>query len=262
MRTIQHQIAMTLFAVGCLSATDALVPAASFEQGGGLAPDANPPRRVTLSAYRIDLYEVTIKEFERFAATGWNEDSWWSTEGLGWRTGNAEGAGAALRASGRDDDHPVVAVTWFEAEAFCRWRGGRLPTEAEWEYAACSPYGSAYAWGPDTVDGPVWYDTSKRDLLTGVHTQPSDSQAPTLSSQFGLLHSAGNVWEWTRDSYDAYAYQGGPASDPVRTDPGPWKVLRGGSYMNLPSYCSCKHREPAVPDEPRLTTGFRCAYAP
>ena len=111
-------------------AEPALIPAGSFQQGSGRATD-EPIRTVHLSGYRIDRTEVTIAEFEQFIAVGWSDLQWWSVPGLAWMSEHPNGAGADTRAAGRSSDHPVVAVTYWEAEAYCAWRGGELPTEAQ-----------------------------------------------------------------------------------------------------------------------------------
>jgi formylglycine-generating enzyme required for sulfatase activity len=242
------------------------IPAGSFQQGSGRAAD-EPLRQVALSAYRIDRTEVSIREFEAFAtAGGYSNSALWSKDAATWLSGHPNGAGPELRASGRDGDHPVVAVTWYEADAYCRWRGGSLPTEAQWEHAACGNGGTRYPWGDsEEVDAP-WYAEGKFGHVTSVHTRPVGQQDKGLEGPFGLLFAAGNVWEWTQDWYhrDAYtpssANRDTPATDPVGPTSGTWKTMRGGAYMNLPSYCSCSHREPARPDRLALTTGFRCAY--
>lgn len=239
----------------------AAIPAGTFVQGSGRVLDESPTREVVLSAYRIGLHEVTVGQFERFVGEGWRDDALWSAEGLAWRNAHPDGAGATLRASGRSADHPVVAVTWYEAAAFCRWVGGRLPTEAEWERAACHVPGERFPWGDAPVQaGVAWYDEGMTGHVDGVSTLPATVQDPALVAPTGLLHAAGNAWEWTEDTYHAASYQRPVEPDPVNRDPGPWKTLRGGSYTNLPSYCTCTHREPARPDQVRLTVGFRCAW--
>ena len=243
------------------------IPGATFRMGSGRAPDERPVRDVALSPYRIDRAEVTLAAFDAFVeAAGYAEVRWWSEAGWAWARDHVDGAGAALRSSGRPADHPVVAVTWFEADAYCRWRGGALPTEAQWEHAACHDDQTRYPWGEAEDFRAVWYNEGKFGQVEGVRTAPAETQEPALASPFGLVHTAGNVWEWTSDAYDARWYgatsAAEPQRDPVNAEDRPWKTLRGGSFANLASYCTCTHREPARPEEARLTAGFRCAYPP
>ena len=241
------------------SAQQADVPAGSFSRGSGATPDETPRRDITLSAYRIDLHEVTVGEFERFVAEGYDEQSHWSAPGWSWQQANPASERTDLRAADRTDDHPVVGVSWYEADAYCRWKGGSLPTEAQWERASCGE--GRFAWGDDEEVDAVWYSGSKYGHITGVMTDPAASADPSLASPMGLLHTAGNVWEWTADWYHRAAYETGPDTDPTGPATGTWKTMRGGSFMNLPSYCTCTHREPARPDRVSLTVGFRCAYS-
>lgn len=241
-------------------ATAKVVPAGAFTQGSTDQPDA-PPRTVTLAAFAIDTTEVSIGAFEAFvAAGGYTKASWWSTEGQRWLAAHPEGAGAANRAAGRSADHPVVAVTFFEAEAYCASVGGRLPTEAEWERAACGTDGRRFPWGDDDGVAASWYAGGKYGDVTDVHTNATGTEAAALHSPDGLEAMAGNVWEWTADRYHAQDWGGSGATNPTSTANTPWVTLRGGSYMNLPSYCSCRHREPARPDRVAFTTGFRCVW--
>lgn len=236
------------------------IPAGPFAQGSTVEPDA-PPRTVQLSAFQIGRSEVTIEAFEAFTAGGgYTRPAWWSTEGAAWLAAHPGGAGAEQRAAGRTADHPVVAVTYFEAEAYCAWAGGRLPTEAEWERAACGTDGRRYPWGDDESAGAQWYAGGKFGNITRVETAPASSQEAALHSPDGLVHTAGNVWEWTRDHYHARDWGGSGSTDPISTADTPWRTLRGGSFMNLPSYCSCRHREPARPDRIAFTVGFRCVW--
>ncbi len=248
------------FATGAPAADAVAVPAGSFTQGSGRASD-EPLRTVTLSAYRIDRTEVTVAAYERFVAEGYEEQRWWSNDGWAWAQEHPGGSGADFRAAGRSSDHPVVAVTWFEADAYCRWTGGHLPTEAQWERASCRAAGERFAWGESEEVDIVWYAGGKFGHLKEVHTVPAALQDAALASPAGLLHTAGNVWEWTSDWYHASG-TAGDATDPAGPESGTWRVLRGGSFMNLPSYCTCTHREPATPDRVAFTTGFRCAYSP
>ena len=238
--------------------TTVALPAGSFRLGDEDMPDARPVKRVQLSAFRIDRAEVSIAKFnEFFSGTAWSEDRFWSPEGRLWRNAHPTGAGPTARASGRATDHPVVAVTFYEAEAYCAFAGGMLPTEAQWERAACGEEprpprpadDSGVAW---------WFEEGKHGNLAGVSTHPTT--APSPPHAFGLLDIYGNVWEWTRDTYRADGYARLGDTDPVSTVASPWRTVRGGSYMNLPSYAGCAHREPVRPEEPRITVGIRCVY--
>ena len=240
----------------------------SFVRGSGVAPDETPQHRVSLSAYGIDLHEVSIAEFERFRKEGWKTKDHWHPDSTTWRQQNPDGAGATNRRAGRENDHPVVAVTWFEADAYCRFKGGSLPTEAQWEQAACGQDSEGkktrFPWGESEDVEAVWYSGGKYGHLQQVLTKAVRSAPPEQQGQGGLTHTVGNVWEWTADWYHNSTYLGDAKKDltvnPKGPSTGTWKTLKGGSFMNLPSYCSCTHREPAKPNRVAYTVGFRCAY--
>ena len=245
-------------------AQQADIPAGSFLRGTGTVPDETPQRTITLSAYRIDRYEVTLAQFHAFMAGPSSEQANWSSEGWAWHEAHPQGAGADMRSAGRTPAHPVVGVTWYEADAYCRWKGGSLPTEAQWERAACGEGpddGHRFAWGEGEDVDAVWYSGGKYGHITGVLTEPPQDAPESLLSPFGLAHATGNVWEWTADWYHRESYGDAPDTDPTGRETGTWKTMRGGSFMNLPSYCTCTHREPARPNRVALTVGFRCAYS-
>ena len=209
----------------------------------GIGEELSIPASTHLQAYRIDRTEVTIEDFETFENTGgYTRSSLWSAEGLKWLKDHPNGAGRTRRTSNRPPQHPIVAVSFFEAEAYCSWKGGSLPSNAEWTQAVCSE--GRFPWG-ETMNVPAaWFTGGKYGLIEQVRTQQADVQSPEMDGPFGVVHGAGNVWEWTVDN---------PSK-------GEWRTLRGGSYANLPSYCSCQHQEWARPEETRLTAGFRCVY--
>ena len=184
-------------------------------------------------AFAVDRHEVRISDFESFVAGGgYTARAHWSDDGWAWAQDNKGGVGVDHRRADRTPEHPVVAVTYFEAEAYCAFRGGRLPTEAEWSLAVCGPEGV-------DIEDARWYAGSKYGLVEGVNTVTTGPpQGPNQ-----LQNGAGNVWEWTSSDLGDR-----------------WKVLKGGSYANLPSYCTCSHREPRAPADAAYTTGFRCAY--
>jgi len=217
------------------------IPAGTFRRGSLRGPDEQPVREISLSAFRIDRTEVTIAAFEAYIA---------AIEG--------DASRDALRRSGRSPAHPVVAVTWTQADAFCRWTGGTLPTEAQWERAACGTGGGPYPWGAGSGLNAQWSEKNDPNAVLGVDTALAD-QDPN-AARGAVHHMAGNVWEWTADWYHRSAYAEAGSVDPTGPAAGQWRVIRGGSFSNLPSYCTCTHREPARPDQVRLTTGFRCVY--
>lgn len=193
-------------------------------------------------SYRIDRIEVSVDQFEAFVESGGFDNlSNWSDAGKAWLQSNPAGQGAEARRSARDGSHPVVAVTRFEAEAYCAAQGGRLPTGEQWARAVCAE-GGPYPWGAGVEREVQWFAEGKYGQVERVATQPVESGVEN-ASPLGLVHGAGNVWEWTSDERGAG-----------------WGTLRGGSYMNLPSYCTCDREEWARPDEARLTAGFRCAW--
>jgi formylglycine-generating enzyme len=242
--------------------------AGSFVRGSGRSTDESPRHEVYLSEFYIDKYEVSIADFEHFVQKAYNNDDHWSKEGQTWKKQNPTGSGSEHRRAGRKDNHPVVAVSWYEADAYCKYKGGSLPTESQWERASCpesnretSQPAQKFPWGNDDNMEVVWYSGGKYGHLQTVLTKPVQ-QAPTNQvTTNGLVHTVGNVWEWTNEYYHRESYKQKETPDPKGPDSGMWKTLRGGSYMNLPSYCSCTHREPAPPDRISYTIGFRCAYA-
>jgi len=248
---------LLIFSTLALAPAPVEIPGGTYTQGADVQPDA-PPREVRLSPFRIDTTEVSVGQFEAWVAAGaYEESSHWSSAGRDWLKQNPQGLGQDSRAAGRSPDHPVVGVSWFEADAYCRAKGGRLPSEAEWERAACGGEAQDFPWGEDEK-AATWYDGGKFGHLSQVKTAPVDQAPVDQLSPDGLAHMAGNVWEWTADWYGPW--DGSAVSDPSGPESGTWRVLRGGSYMNLPSYCRCQRREPRRPEQASFTAGFRCVY--
>ncbi len=267
-----------------------LVPAGEYVIGDdspNSAPDA-PPRRVGLDAFYIDRHEVTNREFARFVeGTGYvttaenkdgawiyrgGERDWKYVRGANWR--HPLGPGSSI---GNAMDHPVVLVSWYDADAYAHWAGKRLPTEAEWEIAArggakaafsdqqASYHGEHSGWRNPAEDASAnvwqghWPQTNK--LTDGFfYTAPAGSFA---ANSLDLYDMIGNVWEWTADWYAPDTYRAEKiAHNPVGPQTGRSRIARGGSWFCSPNYCSAYRpgfRGKSPPAHAFNNVGFRCA---
>ena len=224
------------------------VPAGTFVRGTlEMGKDARPVRKLTLSGFYIDRFEVTNQLYDKFCR----------------KTGHAPperhaGEQAVLDRS----DHPVVGVTWQDAADYARWAGKRLPTEAEWEKAARGPDGRRFPWGDEAVGKPV-----RCNLADGFAGDPDGYQYtapggkfPLGVSFYGAHDMAGNVWEWCSDWYDESYYPVAPERDPAGPERGRLHVSRGGSFMTyMPHDLLAGKRRGAPPNVREPDQGFRCA---
>jgi formylglycine-generating enzyme required for sulfatase activity len=189
---------------------------------------------------------------------------WWlGVQGATWDA--PEGPGSDLASRG---DHPVVHVSWTDAAAYASWAGKRLPTEAEWEYAARGGLEQArYPWGDELEpDGEhrcnIWqgnFPVKNTGDDGWVGTAPVTEFAP---NGFGLHNVSGNVWEWCADWWSPTFHIDGPRTDPKGPQEGTARVMRGGSYMCHESYCNryrVAARSSNTPDSSTGNIGFRCA---
>ncbi len=158
-------------------------------------------------------------------------------------------------ASKQGDDHPVVAVTWDDAKAYCDHYGLRLPTEAQWEYAARGPEGREYPWGNECDKTKCCTSQNKGP---GGRTFPVGS-FPQGASWCGALDMAGNVWEYCADWYDSVYYSKSPVADPLGPEFGGSKVVRGGCWDLDPEFSRCAFRFSYDPSPYYHHIGFRCA---
>lgn len=256
---------------------------AQFQMGcvpgdGACQAHEKPGHPVTLTrAYALLATEVTRRQFGTFARAA-RYDTAAEREGWGYafdRAGYDRQDGLSWSAPGffQDDDHPVVQVSWDDAVAYCAWAGGRLPTEAEWEYAARGGVeGARFVWG-NAADGvrvpeaanvaddsvrphfPWW--TVFPNYRDGFGwTAPVGSFA---ANAFGLFDMAGNVWEWTADWYAPTAYAESPAVDPRGPASGRSRVARGSSWGDEPLVLRISERSHHAPEHRSYFHGFRCA---
>ena len=211
------------------------IPGGEFIMGSDEGnEDEKPQRTVYVDGFNIDIYPVTNAEYKEFVdATGHAPPHHWE--------GNTypEGKG----------DHPVVWVSWHDAQAYCQWAGKRLPTEAEWEKAARGTDGRKWPWG-NTFD-----PTKCNAKESGIGETTPVGKYPEGVSPYGVMDMAGNVWEWTADWYEAY-----PGSSYQSTRFGKKnKVMRGGSWFDASAFVRCSVRNNAAPNFFFSTIGFRCA---
>ena len=170
------------------------------------------------TGYWIDKYEVTNKTFQAFVRDGgYQNKAFWSEAGWAWLSSQIVDQ-LPRYCLGNVPENPVACVTWYEAEAYAKWRGGRLPTEAEWEYAARGPQALIYPWGNE-------FDSSRCNVVDSLGPKPVGSY-PTGVSWIGAFDMAGNVMEWVQDWVGPYSASA--TEDPTGAATGKVKVEKGG----------------------------------
>jgi len=212
------------------------VPAGTFPMGTDAVPsdvaipgwarqelESEMPRHeVTLTrGYWLDQYEVTHAAFQAFIdAGGYQNPDYWSESGWRWSRRVLDGGQLPAACLHTESDHPRLCVTWYEADAYARWRGGRLPTEAEWEYAARGPEALHY---PDGND----FDPAKANVVDSAGPTPVGAY-PEGASWVGAHDLSGNAMEWVDDWLDRDYYKKGVNVDPKGPADGRIKVEKGG----------------------------------
>ncbi len=258
------------------------------------ADGEGPVRRVRVHSFYIDTCAVTNRQFQDFVnATGYKTEAekfgwsyvfhlfvpekkrrrlscrplpgleWWlGLEGAYWR--HPEGPGSTVR---KRLDHPVIHISWNDAVAYCRWAGKRLPTEAEWEYAARGGLEQkTYPWGDELAPGGkhrcnIWQG---RFPVEDTGDDGYRGTAPAKSFRangYGLYNVSGNVWEWCFDRFSPDFHVEGPRENPRGPETGESRLMKGGSYLCHHSYCN-RYRVAArtanTPDTSTGNLGFRC----
>jgi formylglycine-generating enzyme required for sulfatase activity len=210
-----------------------------------------PVHTVEIDAFWVDQTEVTNAQYALCVADGVCDESHLA--------GDADFNG---------DGYPVVGVSWHDANTYCEWTGARLPTEAEWEYAARGPESYIYPWRGDfhCSRGNFDDETQVTDYIVpgGEGCDGHEKTAPVGSypagaSWCGALDMAGNVWEWVADWYDSEFYEHSPTRSPTGPSSGEYRGLRGGSWGNLQINARCASRLWYHPDYWSVNWGFRCA---
>jgi len=246
------------------------IPAGTFMMGcspGDSECDDNekPSHRVTLTkGFSIGQTPVTVGAYKRFARSAGKA-----------MPPEPKLMGRALNSGWNNEAMPIVDVTWDEAHDYCMWAGGRLPTEAEWEYAARG--GSTEArYGP--LDDVAWYADNSGKRRWNSTEMYKDAQknaerilqwnkdngngmhevAQKRPNRFGLFDTLGNVWEWVNDWYDENYYRKSPSQDPTGSPSGTSRGLRGGNWASPPRTVRVSHRGWGGPGVRYVYIGFRC----
>jgi len=220
------------------------IPAGPFIRGtdhGGF--DEQPQRTLTLDTFAIDRYEVTNFQYQQFV------------EATGHRKSGPPSRYAKNMSKMRGVNQPVVYVSWEDADAYCQWKGRRLPTEAEWEKAMRGTDGRLWPWGnTEQANGANW-----ARVQDGYEATASVGAVMTDRSPYGVMDGAGNVMEWVADWYAESYFGEAPERNPQSPEHGTYRVLRGGGYATTGRDIRITSRSKMVPDFRDETIGFRCA---
>ncbi len=238
-----------------------MVPAGEFLMGSDKKTDRLayrseiPQHRVYLDAFEIGKYEVTALEYLKFVlATSRPPQLDWRYDGGNFQESMAH--------------HPIMHVTWHDADAYCKWAGQRLPTEAEWEKAARGSDGRLFPWGQEYA-GPTRANFGRTGLSGPVRDRPerlllyppiiSVDKYENALSPYGLYQTIGNVAEWVADWYSPDYYKAAPDRNPQGPETGTQKAFRGGGWMDSTTTMRVAMRNGTDPNTKINWLGFRCA---
>jgi formylglycine-generating enzyme required for sulfatase activity len=237
------------------------VKGGTFQMGSSNGKsNERPVHSVSLSSFEISKYEVTNAQFIKFLnSVGVSSNGFYNgVEYVQMDNGNcAIGYNGSFYFKGSScastDDTPVIEVSWYGAKAFCEWAGGRLPTEAEWEYAARGGNLSKGYWysGSDNIGDVAWYCRN-----SGIKTHPVGRKQP---NELGIYDMSGNVWEWCNDRYSSSYYSNSSSENPNGPSSGASRVCRGGSWDSDAYHCRVEFRDDYIPIRSDYIVGFRFA---
>jgi formylglycine-generating enzyme required for sulfatase activity len=239
------------------------VEGGSFKMGSEIGEsDEKPVHTVELSDFYISKYEVTNAEYAKFLnAYGSAEVKQGEHKGQRMIVEDVWGikkAGNTFEAQSGYENHPVVYVTWYGANEYCKFYNARLPTEAQWEYAARGgnqSNGYIYS-GSDYIEAVAWYYENSYDLGSSHKDYGTHAVGGKQANELGLYDMSGNVWEWCSDWYSSTYNGGSPTKNPENTTKATYCVFRGGSWI---SYADCRsaRRNNGTPSNYSNRIGFR-----
>jgi len=232
----------------------ALIPEGPFPMGvphaardGGV--DERPNHEVFVDNFYMDLYEMTNGRYLQFVTeTGHRVPQHPTDDSKGLWKGNMMPESVT--------DLPVINVDWFDAEAYCRWAGKRLPTEAEWEKSAKGPNDWRFPWG--NVE-PTMEHANFNQTWRGEATLVQVGIYEKGKSPYGIYDVAGNVWEWVADWYEADYYHKSPPRNPQGPETGKYKAVRSSGWQGETPQVRVFTRIKSLPTDRNNSTGFRCA---
>ncbi len=219
-----------------------LIPGGTFMMGKNSNPgaDFSPSHAVEVDSFLMDKHEVTNAEYRAFCdATGYKFPEFWNMD--------------IFRCGEKYPGYPVVGINWFDAQKYAEWAGKRLPTEAEWEYAARGglvgkdyPTGDTLGRTEDRKPSEIWVNRIVQSAMFPPNA-------------FGLYDMDGNVWEWTGDKYNEQYYSISPPKNPIGHATGSNRVIRGGSWHSGGMCKRVYFRKGLPPNWVDFAVGFRCA---
>ncbi len=236
--------------------TMVLVPAGCFMMGSGTFSDNEKPAHEVCfdKPFWISKHEVTNGDYQRFVdAGGYNTQTYWSE--AGWNRKNLTVPLDTCTRISSAPAQPRVCISWFEAQAYAAWWGGRLPTEAEWEYAARGPQGLIYPWGNEFVADNVVYSKNSEGKTANVGSHLGGV------SWVGALDMSGNVWEWVSSLYQPYPYKVNDGRESM-PDYNHERVVRGGAFLDLRNFATASSRRHDFPYFRYYDYGFRVVVGP